>query len=414
MHPDILFSFANTLALLSWMLLLFLPRWRRVAQTSAQTLVPLLLACAYLGLLMAGWSRSQGGFGSLAEVAALFGEKNLLLAGWLHYLAFDLLAGAWILRVAEREAIRPVHPALVLTFLFGPAGYLLFQFQRAAKRLRLWHAGASGSRRAFWPWMQTWEPSLLAGGLGMAALLLPTLVAHGMDDRLLEGVPVWLKPLKFEASLAIFFLTLSAFFPMAGPHFRQTRRGRLIIWGGLLAGVLEVLYIAFQAGRGEASHYNRSTPLYGALYAAMGVGALLLVSCAQGLASGIRSHQRSLNPAPLEPFVLSVVLGLSLSCFLGGLAGVVLSAQPGHFGHAVSGGATLPGLGWSRVVGDLRAAHFLGMHALQILPAAGWVASRVLEKSAARRWILLLGVLYAAWVLFAFVQALLGRPFVGL
>jgi hypothetical protein len=54
------------------------------------------------------------------------------------------------------------------------------------------------------------------------------------------------------------------------------------------------------------------------------------------------------------------------------------------------------------------------MHALQILPAAGWVASRFLEKSAARRGILLLGVLYAAWVLFAFVQALLGRPFVGL
>jgi hypothetical protein len=279
MLSDLVFSAANTAALLAWILLLFLPRWRGLAQLTAQTLVPLFLAMTYVGLLMAGWSRSEGGFGSLDEVAVLFGQKNLLLAGRLHYVAFDLFVGAWIARKAERENIRPVAPALVLTFLFGPAGYLLFQAQLTATKLRAWCESAPVSPRGLWNKIRTWEPSLLAGGLGMVALLLPTFVAYGMDDRLIEGIPVWLKPLKFEASLAAFFLTLSAFYPLAGSTFRQTRKGRSVVWVALVAGTLELFYIALQAGRGINSHYNMSTPLYGALYAAMGLGALLLVFC---------------------------------------------------------------------------------------------------------------------------------------
>ena len=412
MLPDLVFSVANAAALLAWVFLLFVPRWRGLAQLSAQTLVPLFLAMTYVGLLMAGWSRSDGGFGSLSEVAALFGQKNLLLAGWLHYLAFDLFVGAWIARKAEDEKIRPVAPALVLTFLFGPAGYLLFQAQRAARKLRAWGGSAQGSpSRTWWSRIREWEPSLLAGGLGMAALLLPTLVAHGMDDRFLEGVPVWLKPLKFEASLAAFYLTLSAFYPMAGSAFRRTRKGRFVVWGALVAGALELLYIALQAGRGVASHYNMSTPLYGALYGAMGVGALLLVFCPQLLAFGILENHRAHSRTPLEPWGLSVAIGLSLSCVLGGLAGVVLSAQSGHFGDATSGGVTVPGLGWSRVVGDFRVAHFFGLHALQIIPAMGFAVSQWMGVQWARRGIWIGSGLYAVWVLVAFVQAVWGRPF---
>jgi hypothetical protein len=245
----------------------------------------------------------------------------------------------------------------------------------------------------------------------MAALLLPTLVAHGVDDRLLEGVPVWLKPLKFEASLAAFYLTLSAFYPMAGPAFRRTRKGRFVVGVGLVAGTLELLYIALQAGRGIASHYNMSTPLYGTLYGVMGVGALLLVICPQLLALGILQNHRAHPRTPLEPWVLSVVIGLSLSCVLGGLAGVVLSAQSGHFGNATSGGATIAGLGWSRVVGDFRVAHFLGLHALQIIPIVGFVVSKWMGAPGARRMIWIGSGLYAVWVLVAFVQAVWGRPF---
>ena len=82
------------------------------------------------------WSRAEGGFGSLDEVAALFRSRELLLAGWLHYLAFDLFVGAWEVR-RGREAGVPfllVAPCLLLTFLFGPAGLLAFLILLAAFR----------------------------------------------------------------------------------------------------------------------------------------------------------------------------------------------------------------------------------------------------------------------------------------
>jgi hypothetical protein len=84
---------------------------------------------------MAFWSGGQGGFDSLEHVAELFGNRELLLAGWIHYLAFDLLVGAWITRKARKDGIAywAVVPCLVLTFLFGPAGYLLFSAIAAAK-----------------------------------------------------------------------------------------------------------------------------------------------------------------------------------------------------------------------------------------------------------------------------------------
>lgn len=414
MPLDPLFSCANSAALLTWALLIFLPRWRGLAQATAQTIVPLLLAAAYSGLLMAWWSRSQGGFGSLAEVAALFGENPLLLAGWLHYLAFDLLVGAWIARVAQRESVAWVWPSLILTFLFGPAGYLLFQAQRASRKLLQWFNAEPGESRGLLRSLKAWEPALFIGGLGMAALLVPTLVAHLTDGRTLDGVPVWIKLLKFEASLVIFLLTLSAFYPLAGAGFRLTRKGRFVVWGALIPGYLEVFYIALQAGLGKASHYNNSSPVYAALYTAMGVGAVLIVLCARFLATGILRHQRSKESPPLEPFVLAVVLGLNLTFWLGGLAGIYMGAQPGHFGPAVSGGEGIPGLGWSRLVGDFRVAHFLGLHAIQVLPAIGFLAARLLPHTSARRCILGLSAGYALWVISTFIQAAVGRPFIGL
>jgi hypothetical protein len=84
--------------------------------------------------VLAFWTRAEGGFGSLDDVARLFRTPQLLLAGWLHYLAFDLFVGAWEVRTARRDGIPfPfIIPCLALTFLFGPAGYLVFTAVRAA------------------------------------------------------------------------------------------------------------------------------------------------------------------------------------------------------------------------------------------------------------------------------------------
>lgn len=137
MTPDALFQVANPLVLLGWAALLSSPLWPRAADRVATLLVPGLLAVAYVALAAAYWSRAEGGgFGSLDEVAAVFAQRHVLLAGWLHYLAFDLLVGAMIVRQGRALALPfwVVLPCLPLTFLFGPAGFLLFLGLRLALR----------------------------------------------------------------------------------------------------------------------------------------------------------------------------------------------------------------------------------------------------------------------------------------
>lgn len=132
MTPDQLFQLANPAALLGWLALLVSPLAPRIAQVIAAVTIPLLLSLAYAGLVLAFWWDAPGGFGSLPEVQALFTHPQIALAGWLHYLAFDLFLGAWQVRTARAEGIPHwlVIPCLVLTFLFGPAGLLAFAILR--------------------------------------------------------------------------------------------------------------------------------------------------------------------------------------------------------------------------------------------------------------------------------------------
>ena len=128
MTPDQLFQLANPVALLGWLGLMVSPLAPRIAQVIAAVTIPLLLSLAYAGLVLAFWWDAPGGFGSLPEVQALFTHPQIALAGWLHYLAFDLFLGAWQVRTARAEGIPHwmVIPCLILTFLFGPAGLLAF------------------------------------------------------------------------------------------------------------------------------------------------------------------------------------------------------------------------------------------------------------------------------------------------
>ena len=136
---DALFSLANLLAIVGWLGLAVLPGRKVIVDGIAGLLIPLLLAVAYAGLIGAFWAGAEGGFSSLADVRLLFGSDGLLLAGWLHYLAFDLFVGAWEVRIARRENIPHflVLPCLVLTFLFGPIGFLVFSIIRLARAPRL-------------------------------------------------------------------------------------------------------------------------------------------------------------------------------------------------------------------------------------------------------------------------------------
>ena|SRR5258708_7705224 len=136
MTPDQVFSIANGMALSVWVLLIVLPRQRWVSGVAAPIAMPALFAAIYVGILATQWKGSSGGFSSLAEVATLFGQPWLLLAGWVHYLAFDLFVGSWEVRDARERGIPhlAVVPCLLLTFLFGPAGWLAYSGLRAVYR----------------------------------------------------------------------------------------------------------------------------------------------------------------------------------------------------------------------------------------------------------------------------------------
>ena len=126
-----LFDLTGPLALLGWLALVLSPLAPRIAQWAA-IVVSLVFALLYTGLILAHWAAATGGFTTLADVQLLFTQPEIALAGWVHYLAFDLFVGAWAVRTARAERIAHwlVVPCLVLTFLFGPIGLLSFAILR--------------------------------------------------------------------------------------------------------------------------------------------------------------------------------------------------------------------------------------------------------------------------------------------
>ena len=128
MTPDQVFSIANAVALCAWILLAVLPRQRWVSSVLAPIAMPAFFALIYVAIIVTQWKGSAGGFSSLSAVGILFSQPWLLLAGWVHYLAFDLFVGSWEVRDARERGIPhlAVVPCLLLTFLFGPAGWLAY------------------------------------------------------------------------------------------------------------------------------------------------------------------------------------------------------------------------------------------------------------------------------------------------
>jgi hypothetical protein len=142
LDPQLAFSLAGPLVMAGWaglLISLFVKSARPIAWPAAQYAVPMILAVAYVLLIWTGFEEAQGGgYGSIDEIRALFANDSALVAGWLHYLAFDLFVGGWIVREGLERKLHPllILPCLPLAFLFGPAGLLLFLILRLALRGR--------------------------------------------------------------------------------------------------------------------------------------------------------------------------------------------------------------------------------------------------------------------------------------
>ena len=132
---ETIFSICGLLAMLGWAGLVLLPRVPLVVDVAARLVIPAVIGVVYLVVMVgsANQTPADGGFGSLAEVKALFSVNALLLGGWVHYLAFDLFVGAWEVRDAQRRGVHHllVIPCLIATFMAGPAGLVLYLLLRS-------------------------------------------------------------------------------------------------------------------------------------------------------------------------------------------------------------------------------------------------------------------------------------------
>ena len=248
----------------------------------------------------------------------------------------------------------------------------------------------------------------LLGWLHLAALAVVLLVAP-FDTRTVLGLNPWVKPSKFLVSITAYVWTLAWLTRYVSGHRRSVR---LISWGTFVVFVGEMVCIIMQSARGTTSHFNSRTPFDDAVFSTMGM--LIAVNTILVLVTFLLFLRPTERPAPA--YLWGIRLGLLLF-FLGSLEGAAMVSNGAHTVGAPDGGAGLPFVNWSTSAGDLRVAHFLAFHALQLLPLAGYALSRHKTDWPARRqtaFVFTLAILYAAFVSLIFWQAMRGRPLLSL
>ena len=267
------------------------------------------------------------------------------------------------------------------------------------------------------------DPPLTAVGLLMLGALAVFGAAIVLDPRVISGAPAWLKPAKFAASIAIFSLTLAWIFRYL-PDWPRTRR--VVSWATASIFVLEVAIIAAQAARGTTSHFNVATPLDATLFSIMG-GAIVLQTLSSIAVAVALWRQRFAHEAMGWALRLGMTLTI-VGAASGSLmtrpteaqltdarAGLGMAIAGAHTVGAPDGGPGLPGTGWSIEHGDLRIPHFLGLHAVQVLPLLTLLIARRLSwPDAARvRLVIVAGVSYGLLFAILMWQALRGQPIVN-
>ena len=248
--------------------------------------------------------------------------------------------------------------------------------------------------------------------LSAALLALALLWAASGEARTVAGVPVWLKPAKFAASLALLFGTIALVADRLSPAVREGRALRVTGWVMGTAMIAEMAYIIAQGARARGSHYNLDTPFEAIMYGTvMAAGAVSLV-VGVGVIGWIARRDAGawMGPALREGVWLGFALAFVLTLIV---AGTMSMGTGPHVGVHPEGAPVLPFVGWSGVTGDLRPAHFLSLHAMQALPLLGlWLDGRDrpgrvgLVRWAALGWTGLVAAVFA--------QALMGLPLVAL
>lgn len=264
------------------------------------------------------------------------------------------------------------------------------------------------------------EPALVWTGALLLLLAIPSAAGLWIDDRVIAGAPAWLKPTKFAVSTGVYALTLAAILT-AIPEWTRTRRSVGIVT--IVVMWLEMAIIDLQAWRGTTSHFNVGTPLDATLFSVMGIA--IFTQTAASVAVAVALWRRAFTDRALG-WALRVAMTLTIvGALTGGLmttptdaqlaeagTGKPLTTAGAHTVGAPDGGPGLPLTGWSTRHGDLRVPHFVGLHAMQLLPLVAFAIRR--RPEAQRTWFVLgASALYALTFVLLLAQALRGVPLVG-
>lgn len=222
-----------------------------------------------------------------------------------------------------------------------------------------------------------------------------------VDSVEVLGINRWIKPIKFFISIAIFLWTTAIYLYFLKGYKKTSL---FISWAMILIFSVEMFVVVMQAWRGTTSHFNVKTPFDGMLYGIMGIAIVLNTLLVIYL---LFLYFR----APID-LPKSIVWGMRLGIILflaGSFEGGYMSAQIGHSVGVADGGAGLPIVNWSTTGGDLRVAHFFGMHAFQAIPFFAYTLEKYRIKSPTF-WTLIFALFYLSLFSFLFIQALHGQP----
>ncbi len=408
----VLFRLSNLLVLPIWGLMILLPRWRwtqRIMRSPWVSAAPALLYVALvvprLGTIWPAVTKP-----TLAGIAPLLGSPEGATIAWVHFLAFDLFIGRWIYLDSRERRVSALlmAPILFFTLMLGPLGFLTYLMVRAVAMTRETGKGAthlavardlgvkpmsgeaklgladgnSGGTPLHRAW--TTNRSLTVLGVTMVVVFLATVAGILLDHRIITGAPAWLKPAKFALSVSVYCFT---FVWLLGFVKTWPRLARFAANLTVVSFIVEMTVILTQAARGTTSHFNLTTPLNAFLWLTMG-GFIVVVWMMNLLLAILLIAER----IPDRPFAWSLRLGLLIS--LVGMASGFFMVRPtpeqrqniaiggsprvagAHSVGTADGGPGLPVVGWSTVGGDLRVGHFIGIHAMQLLPFFGWWIAR--------------------------------------
>ena len=234
-------------------------------------------------------------------------------------------------------------------------------------------------------------------GLLCVIISIVCLVLTKTASTEVHGVNAWFKPFKFAVSIGLFSWTMAWYC-----HYLSDFNVTPFNWTVITLFGLELIYIIFQASKGQLSHFNISTPTYSLLYSLMGIASVIVTLYTAYI--GLLFFTQSFPNLP-RYYVWSIRLGILIFVifsFEGGLMG----SRMNHSVGAINDNSNWWIVGWSKTVGDLRVSHFIGMHALQLLPLLSFYVFKNTKIT------IIISIFYGLLATSTLVQALNGKPLI--